>query len=120
MTQTVGIVTNHIANLLGISSITNPSIYMGDSNVKHMQTSHPTDYAKYSSEIPNILRNPDYVGLNPRDNSIEYVKEYLINNEYVKVAVRISSNGNYYARSLYVLNNNRVNNFIKAGTLKKV
>lgn len=120
MTQTVGSITNHIANLLGLTNITNSNIYMGDTNVAHMQTSHPADYAKYNSEIPNILSNPDYVGLNPSDGSIEYVKEFVIDNEFVKVAVRVSTSGRYYARSLYVLNNNRVNNFIKAGTLKKV
>ena len=43
-----------------------------------------------------------------------------IDNEYVKVAVRVASSGKYYARSLYVLNHNRVHNFIKKGTLKRV
>lgn len=85
-----------------------------------MKTSHPDDYAKYKEELPNILNHPDYVGINPKDNSIEYVKEFLVDNEYVKVAVRISTKGQYYARSLYVLNNRRTENFIKKGTLKKV
>ena len=44
---------------------------------------------------------------------------FIINNEYVKVAVRISSSGIFYARSLYVLNSNRVKNFINKGTLIK-
>lgn len=85
-----------------------------------MQSSHPADYAKYESELTNILSNPDYVGQNPADGSIEYVKEYCVDNEYVKVAVRLSKADRYYARSLYVLNNNRVRNYIAKGTLKKV
>ena len=68
-----------------------------------MQTSHPADFAKYGAELQNILANPDYVGQNPRDGSIEYVKEFLVNGEYVKVAVRLSAGRRYYARSLYVL-----------------
>lgn len=44
---------------------------------------------------------------------------HIINNEYVKVAVRISSSEIFYARSLYVLNSNRVKNFINKGTLIK-
>lgn len=92
---------------------------MGPSNLAHMQTSHPADFAKYGAEIVNILAHPDYVGQNPSDGSIEYVKEYLVEGEYVKVAVRLSKSDRYYARSLYVLNNKRVKNFIAKGTLKK-
>ena len=44
---------------------------------------------------------------------------HITNNEYVKVAVRISSSGIFYARYLYVLNSNRVKNFINKGTLIK-
>ena len=84
-----------------------------------MKSSHPSDYAKYGSELSSILAAPDYVGQNPSDGSIEFVKEFLSDGEYVKVAVRLSQSDRYYARSLYVLNNNRVINFIKKGTLKK-
>ena len=86
----------------------------------HMQSSHPKDYAKYGSELSTILASPDYVGQNPGDGSIEYVKEFVVDGEYVKVAVRLAQTDRYYARSLYVLNKNRVQNFIKKGTLKKV
>lgn len=65
------------------------------------------------------MASPDYVGQNPTDGSIEYVKEFLLSGEYVKVAVRLSKSDRYYARSLYVLNNNRVRNYIAKGTLKK-
>lgn len=61
----------------------------------------------------------DYVGINSSDNSIEFVKEYVIDNEFVKVAVRVSRGNKLYARSLYVLNNRRVKNFIAKNTLKK-
>jgi len=60
------------------------------------------------------------VGMNPKDGSIEYVREFLLDGEFVKVAVRVSGSGNLYARSLYVLNRQRVHNFIQSGTLKKV
>lgn len=66
------------------------------------------------------MGNPDYVGLNTKDESIEYVKEYKVDDEYVKVAVRVSGNRNYFARSIYVLNKTRVKNFITKGTLKKL
>lgn len=84
-----------------------------------MQSSHPEAFAKYGSQLSLILKEPDYVGQNPSDGSIEYVKEFFLAGEYVKVAVRLSRSERYFARTLYVLNPNRVKNFIKKGTLKK-
>lgn len=85
-----------------------------------MKTSHPNDFEKYGGELINILAFPDYVGTNPTDGSIEYVKEFFIDGDYVKVAVRLSGKGLYFARSLYVLNPRRVQNYIQKGTLKRV
>ena len=116
----VGTLTPQIAALVGIQLSEAVPILIGLSNITHMQSRHPRDYARYGVDIPVILSHPDYVGRNVSDGSIEFVKEYLINGEYVKVAVRVSASGTYFARSLYVLNRNRVQNFIAKGTLKKV
>ena len=116
----VGSISENIKKLLGLSSVGDDNIYMSATNIAHMESSHPSDYAKYKDQIQNILASPDYVGQNPNDNSIEYVKNFIIDSEYVKVAVRLSSGNKDYARSLYVLNKRRVENFIKKGTLKKV
>lgn len=120
MAKEVGKVSAKVISLLGSSLQVDQPIYLGNSNIQHMIRRHPADYAKYGQFIPQILAQPDYVGENPADGSIEYVKDFQINGEFVKVAVRLSSNGTLYARSLYVLNPNRVNNFIQKGTLKKV
>ncbi len=116
----IAVISGAVAQILSRPQLQGTGIYLGETNILHMKTSHPDDYAKYKDELSNILNHPDYVGINPKDNSIEYVKEFLVENEYVKVAVRISTKGQYYARSLYVLNNRRTENFIKKGTLKKV
>ena len=120
MTQEVGKVSARVISLLGSSLLVDQPIYLGDSNIQHMIERHPDAYAKYGQYIPQILAQPDYVGENPSDKSIEYVKEFKIDGAFIKVAVRLSSGGILYARSLYVLNSNRVNNFIKKGTLKKI
>lgn len=118
--QRVGVVTDKVAQALGLTIAGDRAIYCGPSNLAHMRTTHPGDFAKYGSQIAAILAAPDYVGRNPTDGSIEYVKEFLVGGEYVKVAVRLSRQGRYYARSLYVLNSKRVRNFIAKGTLKKI
>jgi len=119
MTKIVGTISPTVESTLGITSPNDRNIYLGDTNIQHMKNSHPGDYEKYKDELVNILSNPDYIGLIPSDSSIEYVKEFLHDNEYVKVAVRVSSGDRYFARSMYILNNKRVNNFIAKGTLKK-
>ncbi len=120
MAEEVGRLSARVIELLELQLQENQPIYIGDSNISHMKRKHPTDYARYGGYISDILLSPDYVGENPTDGSIEYVKEFLVDDEFVKVAVRLSGGGALYARSLYVLNHNRVLNFIEKGTLKKV
>ncbi len=117
--QIVGRVNEQVEKLLSLSNIKDRNIYFAPSNLEHMRTSHPEDFERYGDKLSEILSIPDYVGQNPNDGSIEYVKEFLVEGEYVKVAVRLSHSDKYFARSLYVLNKNRVERFIAKGTLKK-
>lgn len=118
MVRQIAVITKKVITLLSLSCPINTPIYIGPSNEAHMKSSHPRDFANYYPHIGLILSQPDYVGVNHKDASIEYVREFKANNDYVKVAVRIAAN-NYFARSLYVLKPNRVANFINKGTLKK-
>lgn len=113
----IGQVSSNVEQILHLSVMEVRPIYLGESNVKHMKRKHPEDYARYGDKINLILSSPDYIGQNPADASIEYVKEFRVNQEYVKVAVRVSQKGKYFARSLYCLNTRRVENFIDKGTL---
>lgn len=117
----VGTLQKNIIEKLDLNFDENSEIFLGDSNINHMKESHPEDFFKYGSYLERILATPDYIGKNPNDESIEYVKTFLIDEqEYIKVAVRVSKGNKLFARSLYVLNNKRVENFIKKGTLIKV
>lgn len=75
MATQVGMVTRHIAELLNVRELAGKPILLGDSNVQHMQSSHPADYEKYGVQLGKILESPDYVAINRKDNSLEYVKE---------------------------------------------
>ena len=117
--EQIAVITQEVIEALGLDCSPSTPIYLGDYNIEHMKESHPADYNKYERHIEEILNKPEYVGFNPTDESIEYVREYKDKNaEYVKVAVRVSLSGDYYARSLYTLRPARVESFIKKGTLK--
>lgn len=115
----VGKLSQRVIELLGLTLSEGRSILLGESNIAHMVSRHPEDYALYGEYIPLILSMPDYVALNVKDESIEYVKEVQVDDVYVKVAVRVSARGQLFARSVYRLNTNRAKNFIEKGTLKK-
>ena len=115
MRKIIGYFSSTVINTLKLDIPVNTPIYISDSNLEHMKSSHPKDFEKYGCDLSLIISNPDYVGQNVNDGSIEFTKEYYIENEYVKVAVRVSASNIYYARSMYVLNSNRVKNFILEG-----
>ena len=115
----VGKLSQRVIELLGLTLSEGRSILLGESNIAHMVSRHPEDYALYGEYIPLILSMPDYVALKTKDESIEYVKEVQMDDIYVKVAVRVSARGQLFARSVYRLNTNRAKNFIEKGTLKK-
>ena len=115
----VGKLSQRVIELLGLTLSEGRSILLGESNIAHMVSRHPEDYALYGEYIPLILSMPDYVALNTKDESIEYVKEVQMDDVYVKVAVRVSARGQLFARSVSRLNTNRAKNFIEKGTLKK-
>ena len=102
----VGKLSQRVIELLGLTLSEGRSILLGESNIAHMVSRHPEDYALYGEYIPLILSMPDYVALNTKDESIEYVKEVQMDDVYVKVAVRVSARGQLFARSVYRLNTN--------------
>lgn len=117
MPNQVGTISSSNLNKVGLNT-GDIDVFCGDSNKNHMQSRHPADFAHYQSEIANIINNADYIGYDRNDGSIELVKYYQNTGDYVKIAVRESANGVYFARSLYTLNDQRVQRFIENGTLQ--
>lgn len=76
MRKKIGVFSARIVEILELDIPAGTPIYIADSNIEHMKTSHPDDFAQYGSELSNIIANPDYVGKNAKDDSIEIL--YLI------------------------------------------
>lgn len=119
MPDIVGRISDRVIELLGIPVPDDRNIYLGYSNINHMMESHQYDYEQYGDKIEDIIENPDYIGLHKNDGSIEYYKEFLVDSEIVKLAVRISGSGMFFARTLYTVDNDSVTRYVAKGTLLK-
>lgn len=118
--QLVGRFNKKIIDLLNLSIEENTPIYIGSVNEIHIRNRHEYEYDKYRSDIEEILEQPDYVGISPRDNSVMYVKDYIEAGEYVRVGVKVASSGKYFVRTLHLLSTYNAERYIEKGTLKKV
>lgn len=116
----IGEFTQEIIDTLELDISCGTPIYIGDSNIDHIQSRHPYEYEKYFCDIEDIIKKPDYVGQNPRDGSILFVRLYKIHEEYIRVAVKISPYGNYYAKTLHLLSTHNAERYITKGTLKNL
>ena len=114
----IGTFTQQVINLLGLNITPGTPILIGEQNIDHMKNRHAYEYDLYFYRIEEIIAEPDYVGINPHDQSIGYVKFFEVHGEYIRVAVRVSGKGQYIARSLHLLSTVNAEHYIAKGTLK--
>ena len=115
-TRQVGTIDEKTVSLLGLSIEAGTPILLGESNIKHMQESHPEAYEKYFAMLEEILSTPDYVNLNPKDKSIKYIKTI---DEHVVVGVRVSTRGNAFARTIFTFEEWKFKQYADGGYLKE-
>ena len=111
--QHVGVLTEEIVAQLSLSLNPGP-IYMGRGNFKHISRRHPEMYQAYLDDIPLVLANPDYIGVNPKQGGVEFIKKLAGNH---LVAVRASARGTLYARSIYDVGETRLLKTLAEGNL---
>lgn len=116
----IGYIKESVISTLSLNLPPNTPIYIGDANIEHIKNRHLYEYEKYFSEIPFILDSPDYVGLNPKDTSILYVKLFQTNDEYIRIAVRVTPTGKCFVKTLHLLSTCNAERYIEKGTLKKL
>lgn len=119
MNKQIGKVNKKVIELLGLDYKEELPILLGSTNIEHMKRQHLEDYNKYGQDIKEIIKNPTYVAQNPNKGSIEYIKEYKINNKFVLVAVRISSQGTMFVKTIFTMTERKKNIYLKNGYAKK-
>lgn len=118
--EIVGYISQPVIDTLGLNLKPDTPVFIGESNIAHIKSRHPYEYDVYYKEIGAIINSPDYVGLNPKDKSILFVKLFRINTTYIRVAVKITSVGKCFAKTLHSLSICNAERYIEKGTLKKL
>jgi len=113
----IGKISLEVIGLLGLSLSEDTTIYVGVSNIAHMAKEHSYEFNRFYDKMSFIISTADYVRLKEEDGSIEYIKSF---GRYLKLAVRIAGDGKYYARSLYFVERDRIENLLRKGKLKKL
>ncbi len=85
-----------------------------------MENRHGEIYKLYSDRIGEIIEHPDYLGINPHDSSLEYYKTYKAVTVHIKLAVRPTNKGYYFAKTMYEVNEVSLNSYLKSGRIKPV
>lgn len=75
------------------------------------------EYEEAMRNIPNIIQNPDYIGLHPTDNSIQYIKQI---NRLMLVGVRIRPEGEISYRTAYPITESQLKDYIRKKRVVKV
>ncbi|MDE6064081.1 MAG: hypothetical protein K2G20_05810 [Lachnospiraceae bacterium] len=118
--EVVGHISQSVIDILGLKMASNAPVFIGETNIEHIKNRHPYEYDKYFIEIGTIIDSPDYVGLNPKDSSILFVKLFELHGEYIRVAVKVSSEGRCFAKTMHLLSTCNAERYIEKGTLKKL
>lgn len=100
-------------DILGLDYDKEIPIFIGDSNLSHMKKEHPDDFEKYGIDIENIIKEPTYLARNEKKKSIEFIKKYKIDDDFVLVAVRVSNKNVHFARTMYVMADEKVKKYFK-------
>lgn len=104
--------------VLGIE-ITELDIYRSKGLPTHMLKSKHANCLKYIDYIPDIIKNPDYIGVNPNETtkSIELIKRYKDN---VIIGIKLDQDNNYlYVSTMHDIQEAKIQRRLHSGRIKE-
>ena len=112
----VAILEDSVVQALNLSYKAGTPILIGDKNIEHMISEHPDHYVKYGEKIADIISSPTYLAKHPSKDSIEYIKVFKDEDgEHVLVAVRATGSGVLFARTLFIMTDEKIDKYRKNG-----
>ena len=116
----VGKYDNKFNEILGIE-IAEVEIYRSKGLPAHMLKSKHQNCLKYIDYIPDIIENPDYVGVNPNEkenSSFELIKRYKDN---ILIGIKLDKDGDYlYVATMHEVQESKIIRRLDSGRIKEV
>ncbi len=104
--------------ILGLD-INELDIYRSKGLPAHMLKRRHFKCLKYIDYIPEIIENPDYIGVNPNEQvtSIELVKRY---DDNVMIGIKLDTDGNYlYVFTMHDIQESKISRRLYSGRLRE-
>lgn len=114
----VGKYNSKFNEILGIQ-VKELEIYRSKGLPAHMIKRKHFKCLKYIDYIPEIIREPDYVGINPNEQgtSIELIKRYADN---VLIGIKLDADGEYlYVSTMHDVQESKIERRLHGGRLKR-
>ena len=93
-------------------------IYRSKGLIAHLLKRHHESALKFIDDVPDIINNPDFIGINPNDFSLEYVKQLKKN---VHIGIKVdTTNNRMYVATMYIITDAVISRYLNTGRLKKV
>ena len=118
--ENIGTITTDVKKMLSINSDVNNILIHYDNFEKHLIKRNHQNMISHIPKISQYLKNPDYVGINPREKgvSLEYIVQVEPN---ILIAVKLDSkNGYFYVATMHEISQLKLTQRIRNGRLKKV
>lgn len=116
----VGKYKSEFNTMLGIN-MEPKEIYRSKGLPAHMLKSKHEKCLKYIDYIPDIINNPDYIGINPNENgteSIELIKRYRDN---IMIGIKLDKDNDYlYVLTMHDIQESKIKRRLHSGRLKKI
>jgi hypothetical protein len=113
----IGNLSKEIVDAFNLNYEEGTEIKLTRGRKRHM-SKHREEFADFDAtfdSIDEIIASPDYVGLHPNGDSLQYIKRMDGN---VLVAVRLGDN--LTVRTMYVITENKLRNYIEADRIKRM
>ena len=113
--EKIAFLQKHCPDLLG--QIKGRTIIMWKDRIEHLKK-HSYDSSDMSAQemcslIPEIIDNPDYLGIRKKDMSIQFIKRYSNN---MLVAVRMDNKGKLLFRTMYTITESQLSDYLRKGS----
>lgn len=117
----VGEYKSKFNSILGVN-IETKKIYRSKGLPSHMIKSNHGKCLKYIDYIPDIIKNPDYIGTNPNEDkkgikSIELIKRYKDN---ILIGIKLDQDNNYlYVSTMHDIQESKIERRLHSGRIKE-